>query len=321
MPTNWGTQTVHVKFFDPVTNPNVNFLALDIRRVGIYTGGYLTKSNDTLAILSPFSCEIADSAGSGNQVRVSTAASVNIVVGTGTPLVVLRWTYSQDSTADYLNIGGGAVGPTWTPTAIAVGTQLPNDVIVGQCQFSGSTLQDEALYTLRTNPLVLEKFLKVEAASPASMYIRVRGGRVNYGVVNYDIADQRLLVAAPGTGSWTGLVQINEVGVPIITYFATGSPSLTYDGHFTAAEISFTNATSSITNAMIRDVRSFVSNGTQLNVLLPSQTGNVGKSLVTDGTNVSWQLILPTISGNNGKFLRVNAAGTAVEWAYVTYAP
>jgi hypothetical protein len=328
MPINYNSlQTVHVKFFDPVTNPNVNFLALDIRKVGIYTGGYLTRANDTTAILSAFTCEIADSGGSGNQVRVSTSAPVNVVVGTGTPLVVLRWTYSQDSTADYLNIGGGAVAPLWTPTAIALGTQLTTDVIVGVCQFSGTTLQNEAEYTLRTNPFVFEKFLKVEAYPAATTpAVRIRSGRVNYGSVCYDMKDTLIPLTAPATAGnpYVALIQITTAGALLVTYGDRVNPTPNipvYGGLFTAAEITLAYGQTIVTDANIRDVRSFVSNGTQINVLLPSQSGNAGKVLTTDGANVSWTSILPSISGNNGKFLRVNAAGTAVEWAYVTYAP
>ena len=47
---------------------------------------------------------------------------------------------------------------------------------------------------------------------------------------------------------------------------------------------------------------------------LPSQTGNAGKYLKTDGTNASWQTVdaLPNQSGNSGKFLTTN--GTIASW-------
>lgn len=49
---------------------------------------------------------------------------------------------------------------------------------------------------------------------------------------------------------------------------------------------------------------------------LPSQTGNNGKYLTTDGTNASWAdtpLEIPTQTGNAGKFLTTD--GSAVSWA------
>ena len=53
---------------------------------------------------------------------------------------------------------------------------------------------------------------------------------------------------------------------------------------------------------------------------LPSQTGNSGKYLTTDGTSKSWgtvnQYQLPSQTGNAGKFLTTN--GTTESWASVT---
>jgi hypothetical protein len=53
---------------------------------------------------------------------------------------------------------------------------------------------------------------------------------------------------------------------------------------------------------------------------LPSQTGNTGKYLTTDGTDKSWgtvsQYALPTQTGNSGKYLTTN--GTAESWGTVS---
>lgn len=324
MPTNWGSQAVHIKFFDPVTNPNVNFMALDIRKIGIYSGGRLVRSSDTVAYLTPLSCEISDSAGSGNQVRVTTSANVNINISSAAPFVVLRWTYTSSTADDYLNIGGGSVGPTWTPTACAA--PLTNDVIVGKGVYSGSTLSGVFDYSLRTKPDVFDLFLKVIPTDPISMSVRLLSGRINYGDKNLPIIDQLSpALTPPGSNSHIGLLQITTLGAikNPITYGASAATPIapTYGGLFTAAEITVPAGATAITSAMIRDVRSYVSNGTQLNVLLPSQAGYSGYFLGSDGTNVSWQQVLPPIAGNNGKFLRVNTAGTGVEWSYVTYAP
>ena len=50
---------------------------------------------------------------------------------------------------------------------------------------------------------------------------------------------------------------------------------------------------------------------------LPSQSGNNGKFLGTDGTNLSWQTVdaLPSQTGQSGKFLTTN--GTTASWAEV----
>lgn len=57
------------------------------------------------------------------------------------------------------------------------------------------------------------------------------------------------------------------------------------------------------------------------NNLLPAQSGNVGRYLSTDGTNVSWTTVdaLPSQSGNNGKYLTTD--GTTASWAIVDLLP
>ena len=51
---------------------------------------------------------------------------------------------------------------------------------------------------------------------------------------------------------------------------------------------------------------------------LPTQTGNSGKFLTTNGSTTSWATIdaLPSQSGNNGKFLTTN--GTTASWGNAT---
>lgn len=53
------------------------------------------------------------------------------------------------------------------------------------------------------------------------------------------------------------------------------------------------------------------------NALAPSQTGNAGKYLITDGTNTSWAVAdaLPSQTGNSGKYLYTN--GTAASWELI----
>ena len=60
----------------------------------------------------------------------------------------------------------------------------------------------------------------------------------------------------------------------------------------------------------------------RLDAIIPSQTGNAGKFLTTDGTTVSWGVpagggaSLPTQTGNAGKFLTTD--GTTASWATIT---
>ena len=54
---------------------------------------------------------------------------------------------------------------------------------------------------------------------------------------------------------------------------------------------------------------------------LPSQTGNSGKYLVTNGTSISWGVVdaLPSQTGNSGKYLTTN--GTISSWATLNVDP
>lgn len=55
--------------------------------------------------------------------------------------------------------------------------------------------------------------------------------------------------------------------------------------------------------------------------VVPSQSGNSGKYLTTDGTTSSWASVdaLPSQSGNSGKYLTTN--GTSASWATITTDP
>ncbi len=54
---------------------------------------------------------------------------------------------------------------------------------------------------------------------------------------------------------------------------------------------------------------------TAFNAALPSQTGNGGKFVTTDGTNASWAAVFPDQTGNDGKYLKTN--GSTTSWEYV----
>jgi len=249
MPGDLGSQTVHIKFYDELINSAGNFIGLDVRKPGIYSGGYLTKVSDTSVSLSTLSCEIPDSVGTGNQVRVTTGSAVTITVAVATPLVVLRWTYTGSSTLDYMDF-----------VAVAVGAQSSTDVVVGLCSYTGSTLSGFT-YTLRTTPNVMDLFLKVEPTSPASMYVRIRAGRVNYGTTTYTIVDQLSPVfTAPTSGSRIDLLQVNTSGTIIITPGIAGtSPTAPdYGGLITLAEVTIASGASSLASSNITDVRGFV---------------------------------------------------------------
>lgn len=250
MPADIGTQTITVKFFDPVDSDVANRIALGVRKKGIYSGGYLTKINDTTVSLSAFDCEIGDGI---YQIHGSTAVGVNIAVAPATPYVIIRWVYSGSAANDYMEM-----------LSVAAGSVTANDLIVGVCSFTGSTLNGP-IYTLRSNPNVFDLFLKVEPTTSPSMYVRVRSGRVSYGTTNHNIVDQLSpLFVAPGAGlTRVDLIQVNTSGAVIVTQGAPvaipATPTAPSQGNLvTLAEVTLTAGQTTIVAANITDTRSYV---------------------------------------------------------------
>lgn len=115
--TNWGSQTITVKFGAPVNSNIVNARHVQTRPVGVYRGGIVVNNNAT-ATVSPFVAEVADRNGLDAQIRVRTANPVTIG-WTGTQFLVLRWDYAEDTEANYVDI-------------MSVDSPDPYDVILAQ---------------------------------------------------------------------------------------------------------------------------------------------------------------------------------------------
>ena len=288
---------VHTNYFDPLINQNTNFLALDIRKTGIYSGGYLTPVGNTAVTLSNLSCEIQDSGGSGNQVRlVTTGSSISVPVSSTSPalMVVLRWTYTTSTSANYPSI-----------YTVQSGSQNATDLIVGTAIYSGPTLSvDYGLSAplFRSDPNVYDLQLKVEPVTtlPYAMTsgVIVRTGKANYGIKTFIIPTQVVGVSASiGTPNYYQNVPLqiatNGTFASLTTGTATAGSTPTapvYGNLITIAEITVQYTGGGYYITAIKDVRCFVNSVSTitLNSLLPSQTGNGGKSLITDGANANW---------------------------------
>jgi len=247
MPSNIGSQTVTVKFFDPVNSATVvDKIALDVRKPGIYTGGYLTKLNNATCQLSPLTCEIGDGT---YQVRVQTGAAISTVpISSGAPYIVLRWTYTGSAAADYMDF-----------TNVALVGILSTDIVVGKGTFIGASLQTTFDYTLRTTPNVSDLFLKVEPTVAASMNVRIRRGRINQGVSNLPVPDQlSTTFIAPISNPRIDVVYVDTDGaVKVYTGTENAVPvAPSYSGKIVLAEISLVPSQTSITSTSITDVRS-----------------------------------------------------------------
>jgi hypothetical protein len=122
-----------------------------------------------------------------------------------------------------------------------------------------------------------------------------------------------------GAISATGLTLTNDL---TIANGGTGLGATTKGGIFVGTSTSaFTNLTVG-TDGYLLTADSAQASGVKwaaAPVSLPTQTGNNGKYLTTDGSTASWVSLgssIPSMSGNNGKFLTND--GTTASWATLT---
>ena len=131
-----------------------------------------------------------------------------------------------------------------------------------------------------------------------------------YYVDNVTVAPSNLTGPITSVGSATSVAAQTGTGS---TFVMQTSPTLTTPniGVATATSINGTTIPSSKT-LVATDSTTYV---------VPSQTGNSGKYLTTDGTTSSWGTVnaLPSQTGNSGKYLTTD--GTTASWATVTTDP
>jgi len=286
-------QTIRVRFFDPVEAHVVNERFQGVREPGIYSGGYMSIVNDTQVNVSLLVCEISDGS---YQIKMVTDGPQLVNVTNLTPYVVMRWLYN------------GTVSNDVQFLALAVGGLLANDVIIGMCVYVGSALTGFD-YSLRTSPNTHDLFLEVEPTEPASMSVLVRPGRVNYGTQNFFVPDTTLLLAAPITNPRIDVIYIDTDGIPKIKPGdeAVSPVAKSFQGKVALAQIALSVGMTSITKAVITDVRAFVTGG-----IVPGQVA--GDVVYFNGTTNAWDRI-PI--GTAGQRIRVNSGATGLEWVDV----
>jgi hypothetical protein len=324
MPSNTGNQLCTVKYYDPVDSEIANRIGKGVRKTGIYSGGYITRVTDTSVTVSALECEIASADGSNNQVSIKTGvggSGVITVTGLGafTPYVVIKWTATTDPDTDYMEIVA--------ESAINV-LANPYWLIVGKCSFPGGVLTPNYGWdstdkiTTRSNPNVQDLFLKVEPTSPASMYVRIRGGRISYGTSNFDIADQLSpLLLVPPSNSWVVAIQVNTSGAIVATYgSAAASPSApSYGGLLTLAEITIASGASTVISSNIKDTRSFMGNGNAPSTAWANITGS---PVAYKSRSLLWYSGYPAVGTAVGLQFTMPFAGTFTKaWLKVVSAP
>jgi hypothetical protein len=249
--TNFGNQIEQIKFNAPADSISFTRLLQDVILRGIYKGGYLTKVDNVTVNLSALTCIIGDDF---YQVNIRTTTLVTLTVGSAIPYVVLRWVYS------------GVLGTYMDVLAVASGSVQGNDLIVGKCVFSGSTLTgfDYAdSVRKRSTPQMAHVMLRVEPTDPATMTVRIRAGRCNYGTANLEVAEQvSSAFVAPATNNYRiDVIYVDTDGV-VKVYTGTpttGTPTApAFNSKKVLAQIYLAYNTTSIIATNITDVRSFI---------------------------------------------------------------
>ena len=134
-----------------------------------------------------------------------------------------------------------------------------------------------------------------------------------------------------GSGS-TSFLAVQEIAKKIVdengNYSPTTNPKVAAWGNIEGAIGNQTDLQNALnakqatlvsgTNIKTVNGNSLVGSGNVVIDSLPSQTGQNGKYLTTDGTNPSWEQVdaLPTQTGQSGKFLTTN--GTTASWETVS---
>lgn len=250
---NYGGQQLSLKYGAPGNSAEINRRFVDVRPVGIYEGGVLSVVDNTHASLAALVCEIADGT---HQVRVATTAAVSILVGSGTPYIILRWSYTG-TTSDYMEI-----------LAVASGSILSTDLVVAKCTFTGGGALNgfdygDSTYP-RSYPNDQEFSLKVVPATGMKMY--VNPGNFQDNVQSYLVPFQLTsAITSPASNSKIFLVYIDPAtGTVSIDTSGTAAASPVapeYNGKLVLAEVTVASTTTAITASMIKDVRPHVTYG------------------------------------------------------------
>ena len=231
--TNWGSQTITVKFGAPVNSNIVNARHVQTRPVGVYRGGIVVNNNAT-ATVSPFVAEVADRNGLDAQIRVRTANPVTIG-WTGTQFLVLRWDYAEDTEANYVDI-------------MSVDSPDPYDVILAQR--SGTTSIN---YERRMAAGQRGDFLRVLPAFPSHL---PRTVYIKSGVIQTPAGS--VLVNDAEINNLTQGNQFIYVDISDNNVKSTATKS-TADANIILARVRVPDLVTPIDESMIDDLRVFLS--------------------------------------------------------------
>ena len=181
--TDFGTQTLLFDYRNPATGCSFNVLNYQLIPPGIYSGGTLTRVNDTAVSISPLTCYIQDSS-TGLGVRISTANAYQLTVSTTLIYVVLRFTWSN-TVSNYMDM-----------LAVTSANILSDDIVLGRCVFGAGNVLSATFDSTRRSTGSLQTIeddknkLRVYSTEAISQKIFVCGGEIVHNNTVITVADQ-----------------------------------------------------------------------------------------------------------------------------------
>lgn len=301
--TNFGTQSRFVAYKSSVDSSNVNDRVLNTLPRGIYSGCYLTKVSDTSVSISAGEFEIGDVS---HQVRIQTTAAQAITVGTGTPYLVLRWAYAA-STTNYMDM-------------LVVSAPSTNDLTIGKCIFSGSTLTGFS-YSERSNPAVLSKYLLVEPTETTSMYVRIRTGQISNGSATIDVVDQiSPLFSTAGLTAGQSRIDVIVTSTTGVISVIAGTAATTgsqlapdYSSNLALAEVTIAYGTTTIVSTNIRNVANAQPTGIAYKTYVDARTTRTvvfTQAYTLSAGSIPFQIRFPLAGTITGVYGYVSSAPT-----------
>ena len=124
--TNYGTQTIHWRYSQPLIASDINEWLYDILTPGVYDGGTLSIDSGNDILVAPLSVLVETS--TNQLVKVKTSTSVELTLAVATPYVTCQLVW-VDSTTNYMDF-----------TVKAVGDIASNDIVIGMGVYAGVTL-------------------------------------------------------------------------------------------------------------------------------------------------------------------------------------
>ena len=264
--------------------------------VGTAISNLVAGAPATLDTLDEIAAAIADTGNFSDTVVLKTGSTMsgalamgtNKITGLGDP------TNAQDAATKYY-IDNTILAPSnLTGPITSVGAATSIAAQTG----TGST------FVMNTSPTLVTPVLGVATATS------INGTTIPSTKTLVVTTDKLSTLAATTSAELAGVIS-DETGTGALVFATTPTLVTPVLGVATATSINGTTIPSSKT-LVATDSTQYV---------VPSQGGNSGKYLTTDGTTSSWGAVdaLPSQTGNSGKYLTTN--GTAAAWASIVTDP